>query len=605
MYRIAPLSVAAGLILIISVMGLAACKRTSPPDATKSLHALFDREWEWRMKEYPLFATSIGDHRYDDKLPDMSLDAEARREGQTTDFLADLRPIDRASLSSDDRINYDMFKTQLEERRDSHRFNEHLMPLNADSGFHTDFALMSKQMNFATPQDYDKYLSRLRAFPQYMDQNIALMREGIRTSITIPQASLAGIDSSIQPLVVDDPTRSALFEPFATLPQTFDAATRTRLTDEGRKAIAESVTPAYRKFLYFMMQDYVPHARTTLAATALPNGNEYYAFLVRRFTTMDMTPEQVNRVGLDQVEALRKEMEAAKDRTGFHGNLQDFIKFLRADPRFYPTTPQQLLERAAYIAKRMDGKLPAFFGHLPRQPYTVAPVPEYLAPKYTAGRYNPNPPGGTEPGYYWVNTYALNTRPFYNLEALTLHEAVPGHHLQGAISYELSNLPNFRRWVYISTFGEGWGLYSEWLGKEAGFYTDPYSDFGRLTYAMWRACRLVVDTGLHTKGWTRQQAIDYLSQNTALSVHECTTETDRYISWPGQALSYKMGELKIRELRRRTESALGPKFDIRRFHDAVLGNGSVPMPVLEQVIDAFIASEQKRQSGGSPTSTSN
>jgi len=488
-----------------------------------------------------------------------------------------------------------MFKAQLEERRDSFKFGEHLMPLNADSGFHTDFALVPKQMRFAAPQDFEKYLSRLRAFPRYMDENIAVMRQGVRTGMTIPRASLAGIETSIQPLIVDDPTKSPLWEPFATMPETFDAATRDQLRERGRTAIANGVTPAYHQFLDFMMKEYVPHARPTLAATALPNGKDYYTFLVRKFTTLPVTPEQVHKIGLDQVAALHTEMEQAMQRTGFKGTLPQFIAFLRTDPRFYPKTAEELLKDAAYIAKRMDGKLPSLFTHLPRQPYSVAPVPEYLAPKYTAGRYNPNPPDGVEPGYYWVNTYALNTRALYNLEALTLHESVPGHHLQGALSYELDNLPNFRRWTYISTFGEGWGLYSEWLGLEAGFYTDPYSNFGRLTYAMWRACRLVVDTGLHTKGWTRQQAIDYLSQNTALSVHECTTETDRYISWPGQALSYKMGELKIRELRKRAEQALGQKFDIRRFHDAVLGNGSVPLPVLEEVIDAFIAGERQRQ----------
>jgi uncharacterized protein (DUF885 family) len=281
-------------------------------------------------------------------------------------------------------------------------------------------------------------------------------------------------------------------------------------------------------------------------------------------------------------------MEAAMRQTGFQGTFAAFLQFLRTDPQFYPKTAEQLLAQASFIAKRMDGKLPSLFGRLPRQPYGVAPVPEYLAPKYTAGRYSPNPPTGSEPGYYWINTYALDTRPLYNLEALTLHEAVPGHHLQYALSYELDALPPFRRYSYISAFGEGWGLYSEWLGLEAGFYTDPYSNFGRLTYAMWRAARLVVDTGLHAKGWTRQQAIDYLASHTALSVHECTTEIDRYISWPGQALSYKIGELKIRELRERAEKTMGSAFDVRRFHDAVLANGSVPMPVLEQVIDEFI-----------------
>jgi uncharacterized protein (DUF885 family) len=594
--RIERLGFALGVVMMMTACGGGSTSpnapAATPAEATgKTLHALFDREWEWRMQANPQFATSIGDHRYDDRLIDVTPAAFAQRDQQTVAFLDELGKIDRNPLSPADRINYDMFKTQLTERHDSYRFNEQLMPLNADSGFHTDFALMPKQMPFATPADFDKYLARLRAFPKYMDDTIALMREGVRTGMTMPKESLAGIETSITPLVVDDPTKSALWEPFATIPAAFDASTRERLTTQGRAAISEGVTPAYRRFLEFMTKEYVPHARTTLAATALPNGQAYYAFLVKEFTTTDVTPDQVHQIGLDQVKQIRAEMDQAIGKTGFKGTFPQFLQFLRTDPRFYAKTPDELLKAASFIAKRMDGKLPSLFTHLPRQPYTVAPVPEYLAPKYTAGRYNPNPPDGTEPGYYWVNTYALNTRPLYNLEALTLHEAVPGHHLQGAISYELSSLPNFRRYSYISTFGEGWGLYSEWLGLEAGFYTDPYSNFGRLTYAMWRACRLVVDTGLHTKGWTRQQAIDFLSQNTALSVHECTTETDRYISWPGQALSYKMGELKIRELRAKAEKALGAKFDKRRFHDAVIGNGSVPMPVLEQVIDDFIAQQ--------------
>jgi uncharacterized protein (DUF885 family) len=291
-------------------------------------------------------------------------------------------------------------------------------------------------------------------------------------------------------------------------------------------------------------------------------------------------------------------MEAVIEKVGFEGDFAAFLHFLRTDPRFYAKTGEELLMHASYIAKRMDGKLPALFATLPRQPYTVAPVPDFLAPKYTAGRYNGAAPGSTQPGEYWVNTYALETRPLYNLEALTYHEAVPGHHLQGALALEASNVPNFRRYSYISAFGEGWGLYSEWLGLEAGFYTDPYSDFGRLTYAMWRACRLVVDTGVHSMGWTRQQMIDYMAANTALSLHEVETETDRYISWPGQALSYRIGYLKIRELRARAEKELGERFDVRRFHDAVLAQGAVPLPVLERQIDRFIAAEKAAATGG-------
>ncbi|HEV8631879.1 MAG TPA: DUF885 domain-containing protein, partial [Thermoanaerobaculia bacterium] len=439
----------------------------------------------------------------------------------------------------------------------------------------------------------ENYLARLRAFPRYMDQNIALMREGLERGMTVPKATLVGIEGSIKTLVVDDPEKSALWTPFSRIPSLLPAAERERLQAAGRAAIREAIVPAYAKFLDFATREYVPGCRQTLAATALPNGEAYYKFLIRQYTTLDLTSDQIHQIGLDEVKAIRAEMDGVIKRIGFQGDFGAFLTFLRTDPRFYAKTPEELLMRASTIAKRMDGKLPSLFKRLPRQPYTVAPVPDYLAPKYTAGRYNGSPKDSSEPGYYWVNTYALDTRPLYNLEALTFHEAVPGHHLQGALAQEAEGVPPFRRYSYISAFGEGWGLYSEWLGKEAGFYTDPYSDFGRLTYAMWRACRLVVDTGVHAQGWTRQQVMDYLAANTALSLHEIETETDRYISWPGQALSYRIGYLKIRELRARAEKALGEHFDVRLFHDAVLAEGAVPLPVLERQIDRFIAEQKK------------
>jgi uncharacterized protein (DUF885 family) len=324
----------------------------------------------------------------------------------------------------------------------------------------------------------------------------------------------------------------------------------------------------------------------------MPGGSALYAYLIRHFTTVDLTADAVHEIGLAEVKRIRAEMDAVIAKSGFTGDFSSFLKFLRTDPRFYAKTPDELLERAAWIAKRMDGKLPSLFGKLPRQPYGVEPVPDDIAPKYTGGRYVGAPLDSTKAGRYWVNTYALPSRPFYTQEALTLHEAVPGHHLQIALTKELNGLPKFRRYAYVDAFGEGWGLYSERLGIEAGFYTDPYSDFGRLTYEMWRACRLVVDTGIHAKGWSREQAIDYLASNTALSIHEVTTETDRYIAWPGQALAYKMGELKIRELRKRAEDALGKRFDVRAFHDAVLANGTLTLPVLEARIDSFIRAAQ-------------
>ncbi len=479
---------------------------------------MYEREWQWRLEEWPTFASTVGEHAYDDRLPAESLEDHDRRARETAAFLEELGAIDRAALEPADQINYDIFEGQLRERLESHRFGEHLMPLNADSGFHTAFALLPQALRFASVADYTNYLARLRAFPRYVDEQMALMREGLRRGVTIPRAALAGVEQTIQPLVVASPDQSPLWAPLTRFPPAVGEEDRAKLLASARAALEDEVVPAYRRFLDFMTQEYLPGCRETLAASALPDGDAYYAFLVRKFTTLDLTADAVHEIGLREVDAIRAEMDVVVRETGFSGSFEAFLTMLRTDPRFYPKTAEELLKEASYIAKRMDAKLPSLFGHLPRQPYGVAPVPEYLAPKYTAGRYNGNPRHGTEPGYYWVNTYALDTRPLYNLEALTLHEAVPGHHLQGALAEEVDEVPNFRRYTYISAFGEGWGLYSEWLGLEAGFYTDPYSNFGRLTYAMWRAARLVVDTGIHAKGWTRQQAIDYLASRTALSV---------------------------------------------------------------------------------------
>ncbi len=564
-----------------------------PVAAVARLHDLFDREWKWRLKQSPEFATAVGVHDDDDKLSDASMEAIARSTEETKKFRAELAQIDRAALPAEEQANYDIFDTQLRERVESVEFGEQYLTLNADSGFHTGFPLIWQSMPFQTVKNYDNYLARLRAFPRFMDQNIALMREGLKRGMTVPKATMVGTEDSLKVLMPADPEKSSLWTPFTRIPPQLPAADRQRLQEEGRKAIQDVVTPAYAKFYDFMTKEYLPGCRTTLAASALPNGEAYYRFLIRQYTTLDLTADQIHQIGLDEVKSIRAEMDEVIKKVGFQGDFAAFLKFLRTDPRFYPKTAEELLMRAAYIAKRIDGKLPSLFKTLPRQPYTVAPVPDYLAPKYTAGRYNGAPKDSTQPGTYWVNTYALDTRSLYNLEALTLHEAVPGHHLQGALAEEATGVPNFRKYAYISAFGEGWGLYSEWLGLEAGIYSDDYSNFGRLTYAMWRACRLVVDTGVHAKGWTRQQVIDYLAQNTALSLHEVETETDRYISWPGQALSYRIGYLKIRELRARAEKELGEHFDVRLFHDAVLKNGSVPLPVLERQIDQFIAEQKK------------
>lgn len=560
-------------------------------DEVARLHALFDRAWEAQLKEDPMMATSVDRHEYDHRLPSITPADLQRQNARMKTDLADLAAIDRAKLPASEFVNYDMFRQQLEDAVTAYGLGDYQIPFNADSGFHSSFSRLPQDVPLTTTRDYENYIARLKAWPRYVGEQIALMRMGLKRGMTVPRATLEGYDASIAAHVIDDPTRSVFWLPFEKFPPSVPASEQDRLRREGRAAVSDGGIAGYRQFLDFFRKEYLPGSRTTLGAAELPNGRAYYAYKIREFTTLDLTPEQIHKTGLSEVERIAAEMNAVMKKVGFKGNFAEFLQFLRSEPRFYAKTPEELLSRASRIAKRIDGKLPSLFKTLPRLPYTVEPVPADIAPKYTTGRYVSAPQGSTQPGIYWVNTYKLEARPLYNLEALTLHEAVPGHHLQISLSRELEQLPNFRRFSYISAFGEGWGLYSEWLGLEAGFYTDPYDDFGRLTYEMWRACRLVVDTGLHSMGWTRQQAIDYMATRTALPLHEVRTEIDRYISWPGQALAYKLGELKIKELRKRAEKALGTRFDVREFHDVVLGSGSVPLSVLEANVDAWIAKQ--------------
>ena len=569
-------------------------------DEAARFHELVDREWLVRLAENPLLATYVGVHASDDRLPGATEEDLARRERETRAFLAALGKIDRAALPATDQVSYDLFGTELGDQLDSRRFGEEQLTLNADSGFHTELAQLPDQVPLATVADYENYLARLREFPRAFDEGIALMRKGLARGMTPPRVAIAGVDATAAAHAVESPEASVLYKPFANFPATFSAAERERLRASGRQTVEAAVLPSYRRFRDFLRDEYLPQSRTTLAAADLPDGREYYRYLVRHFTTLDLAPEAIHELGLAQVARIRGEMDGVMRKTGFTGDFAAFLQFLRTDPRFYARTPEELLKEASFIAKRMDGKLPSLFRHLPRQPYGVAPVPEAMAPKYTSGRYVSAPVGGTQPGWYWVNTYALDKRPLFNLEALTLHEAVPGHHLQGALAQEIAGLPEFRRFLYVNAFGEGWGLYSEWLGTEAGFYTDPYRDFGRLGYEAWRASRLVVDTGLHALGWSRERAIEYLAANTTLPLHEVTTEIDRYISWPGQALSYYLGFMKIRELRARAESALGAAFDVRDFHDAVLKNGALSLPALERQIDDFIAATLVARTAAAP-----
>lgn len=500
---------------------------------------------------------------------------------------ARLEKIKPASLDFDNQVNLELLRHDLLDNLAEYRFRSYLNPILADEGFHTSLARRGTQ-TIRTAKDAEQYLAALNDMPRYADEYLQLMRTGISVGISQPAVILTGYEATYKQHIVTNPEQSVFWQPFTRKSASISEADWQSLRERGRRVILTGPVLAYQKINDFFEREYLPNTRKTLGAAHFPDGKAYYEDRVRHYTTTGMSSEEVYQVGLKEVTRIRSEMDSVMRIVGFKGTFKEFITFLRTDARFYPKTGEDLLKEASFIAKKIDGKLSSIFGKLPRQPYSVAPVPAYLAPTYTTGRYS----GGTNE--YWVNTYNLPSRTLYTLEALTLHEAVPGHHLQGALARELTNLPAFRRGIYINAFGEGWGLYSEYLGHELGFYKDPYSLFGRLTYDMWRACRLVIDVGIHTKDWTRDQAVAYLADNTALSLHEVNTEVNRYISWPGQALAYKIGELKIREMRKRSEDALKENFDVRRFHDMVLSNGSVTLSVLEKMTDRFIAQEQKR-----------
>ncbi|MCU7976632.1 DUF885 domain-containing protein [Shewanella sp. SW36] len=554
-----------------------------------ALQAIIDQSWQLQLSASPEMAYSMGYASAAGKLTDLSPAALAKLNQGQIAVLAQLKALDRGSLSKEDKINAQILEDQIQNDVDLYRFKDYYLPITAESGFHAYITSIA-QGRFNTLEDYRNYIAKLNALPTYFAQQTHWLKQGLAEGITPPKVTLNGFEDSISAYIIPV-EKSSYFKPFTQYPNYFTEAQKTQLTQEGHALVEQKVLPLYQNFYDFMTKEYIPNARENIAASSLPNGAEFYENRVRYYTTLNMTSTQVHELGVKEVQRIRQEMEQIIASVGFKGSFADFLHFLRTDPQFYTTSADQLLKEAAFIAKKADAMLPKYFGKLPRQPYGIAPVPAEIAPKYTTGRYSGSN-SDDEPGYYWVNTYALDKRPLYELEALTLHEAVPGHHLQISLNSELTSLPDFRRYGYISAFGEGWGLYCEYLGLEAGFYQDPYSNFGRLTYEMWRAARLVVDTGMHAQGWSRQQAIDFMASNTALSLHNVTTEIDRYISWPGQALSYKIGELTIKRLRTKAEQELGDKFDIRAFHDAVLENGSVPMSILEQQINDFIEAKK-------------
>ena len=581
---------------LLALLLLPAFAHAQTPPATNATDArfqsIYQAEWNWRVQQAPGYDEDSDNSARKPAytLEDVSPAAQAQRLAYLDGVLKQLDGIDPNALSPREQVNHAVYHPQIAHMAASLRFRDYEMPFNADSSFWSDLGFMAGA-DLRDAAAYRAYASRLRDVPRYFDQQIVNMRAGLARGFSVPRAVLDGRDGSIAMVAeLKSPEDASFWKPYARMPATIPAAEQEALRAEGRAAIREAVIPAFARLLTFFRNDYVPQARTTLAAEAMPDGAAWYREQIRKYTTLDQSPDEIHAIGLQEVASIRAEMEAIIDKLGFEGTSKgraaseqrfaDFLHFLRTDPQFYAKTPQELLDDAAWISKRVDGEVGKIIGTLPRGRFTIVEVPPEIAPFWTAGR------GGA--GTYWLNTYNLPSRPLYNLPALTLHESSPGHSLQQSLVNEQGEVPDFRK-QYISAYGEGWGLYSEWLGKEMGIYRTPYEDFGRLTYAMWRACRLVIDTGVHHKGWSRDQALAYLRDNTALSEHEVTTEVDRYISWPGQALSYKLGEIAIMRLRREAEAALGAKFDVRKFHDVVLAQGSLPLPVLESQVRAYIA----------------
>jgi uncharacterized protein (DUF885 family) len=550
--------------------------------------ALYEKEWAFRLKEFPTLASGVGVHDYDDRLTHVSPADQQRRYDFWKGIRAELSELSCDNLDRNDCINYRMFKRQMDNAIVEFEIRGYLIPFNSDWGFYMAWSRLPQATDFITLKDYKNYLSRLAEIPVVMDEYITLMREGIKSGMTQPRIILDGRDKPIKTQLVENVQESGFFKPFMEIPIAIAAADREALVKQADEVIAGGVIPAYQKLMDFFHEEYVPGARATTGATQLPGGTRFYQEQIKLYATVDWTPDEIHKIGLEEVTRIRAEMDAIIEEVGEGKTFAEFLEFLRTDPQFYAKTPHELLAEASYFAKKADGRLPQLFGHMPRQPYGVAPVPDELAPFYTGGRYVGSAPDSHRGGYYWVNTYALESRTLYTLPALTLHEAAPGHHTQIALASEQENQPPFRRNDYISAFGEGWALYAEKLGVELDIYETPYQHFGRLTYEMWRACRLVIDTGVHAMGWSREQAQEYLASNTALSIHEITTEIDRYISWPAQALSYKLGEYTIWQLRRDAEFRLGTDFDIRAFHDFILALGSVPLDILKDEVGRWV-----------------
>lgn len=565
---------AAALLLLLFGGGAAMAQES----ADAQLAALADGYHDYQLASWQRIEKPGGGTEPGDRLPSVTPAAFLERAQQAVDTLARLDAINHAQLGPAARIDATVLRTLLQEEIGDARFREWEMPFDSDNNF---WSYLAGRGPFQTVEEYERYIARMRDLPRYFAEQTTNARAGLARGFSVPRVTLEGRDASLAAHVVEDYRQSPFWKPFEQIPAQFPQVEQVRLLREGRSAIERAVVPAYRDFATFFREEYLPATRTILAAEAMPEGAEYYRQQIRQYTTLDLSAEEIHRIGVDEVARITAEMEKVRQEAGFDGTLADFVHFLRTDAQFVARTPDELMGVSAYVAKRVDGRIADYFGFLPRHRFTIRPVDPAIAPFYTAGR------GGLEACQ--MNTYDLPSRPLYNIPALTLHECAPGHSFQMAVGLEQPEAPRFRRQTYFSGFGEGWGLYTEYLGEEMGIYRTPYEKFGRLSYEMWRAVRLVIDTGIHHYGWSREQAVKYLAARTALSRHEVGTEVDRYISWPGQALAYKLGEMTIRRVRARAEAALGERFDIRKFHDVVLALGSVPLPALEARIDTFIA----------------
>ncbi|SVB11787.1 uncharacterized protein METZ01_LOCUS164641, partial [marine metagenome] len=568
------------LWLILPGCMLAQGAMETPTSAQQVFQHLLDEEWEKGLQNNPEWATRLGDNRFNDRLNDVSLIAVRKRQNDKRELLDRVKGIDREKLSAGDQLNYDLFRHKIERDIAGFSFLTHLMPLDQMGGIQIGFADLPDYTPYRTVQDYENYLARLQAFPIKVEQTIELMQRGIETKWVPPQIVLRSVPDQIKAQFEIDVQDSPLYEPFREFPESFSPDSRQVLEQKGQSIIETDVFPAYKKLHTFFTETYFPACRGTIACSEFPDGEAYYRSRIRHYTTTELTAEEIHQTGLKEVARIREEMQKVIIDVGFEGEFADFLSFLRSDPQFYFTSAEAFLNEYRNICKKADAQLPHLFGLLPRLPYGVRPIPDYQAPASPTAYYYSGSQEAGRPGYFMANAYRLETRPKYEMEALSLHEAVPGHHLQISLAQELEKIPKFRRYGGYTAFVEGWGLYAEKLGEEMGFYTDPYNKFGQLTYEMWRACRLVVDTGMHALGWNRQEAIDFMLSNTAKTENDVMVEIDRYIAWPGQALAYKIGELKIRELRARAEKELGPDFNVRDFHDVVLGSGAVPLDIL-------------------------